>query len=132
MTRFAVTPRSSRPRVSQLDHEPPHSAVCLASIVTDPNGHKTTYCNDPLDRPRVVYDPLGHQHNSTYDVDGNVLQFATGTGSTISKASYDTNDNPISVTDPTNVSTSLSYGDSGHPYYPTSVTDGQGSQLGYW
>lgn len=101
------------------------------TVVTDPNGHQTTFCTDPLDRPRVAYDPLGHQKDWTYDVDGDVLQYATGTGSTITNASYDQNDSPISLTDPTSVTTTVNYGDSLHPYYPTSVTDGQGSTLRY-
>ena len=101
------------------------------TVVTDPLGYKTTYCNNPRDAARVVYDPLGHQHNYMYDVDGNVLQLGTGTGSTVSKATYNANNDPISATDPTNVSSTIGYADSSHPYYPTSVTDGQGSKLSY-
>jgi RHS repeat-associated protein len=112
------------------------SGPCLSTdftetIVTDPLGHKTTYCDNPLDAVRAAYDPLGHQHTSTYDVDGNVTQFAAGTGATISKATYDINDDRLSATDATNVSSTAVFGDSTHPDYPTSETDGQGSKISY-
>ena len=67
----------------------------------------------------LVYDPLGHQHDYSYDVDGNVLQYGSGTGSTIANATYNSQDNPLTLTDPTGVSSSIGYTDSSHPYYPS-------------
>jgi len=51
------------------------------TVVTDPNGNKTTYCWDTQGRVDAVYDALGHKQAREYDSQSNVL-FAQGAGGT--------------------------------------------------
>lgn len=104
------------------------------TIVTDPKGNKTTYCFDQKDRATNAFDAAGHQRSTGYDKNGNVVQFQSAVGSSLqatSTATYDSNNNLTSVTDPTSVKGTAAYTDTGHPYSPTQSTNGQGSTFNY-
>lgn len=95
-----------------------------STAVTDPNGNVTTYCTDDERRVKKVIDALGHTRDSAYDADANVTQLTDG--SAVSKATWLEGGRIETVSAPTAGKSSFSYGDAGHKYFPTSLTNPQG------
>jgi len=120
------------------------------TVVTDPNGHATTYTWNSDDQVTKTTDALGNNRASTYGPDGSVTSAtdAMGTGNTggnttMTTYSSDGRYNPMSRSAPTGSTDSLgygpgSYGPNGassmcapgnsnpHPYQPDCTKDAQG------
>lgn len=100
------------------------------TVVTDENGNKTTYYYDSLGRVTQTVDPLGNTPNLTYTADSNVHSYKDAGGATTTLG-WDASNNLTSQTAPMGSQATLAYGDSLHPYLPTSVKDEQGNTLTY-
>jgi len=127
------------------------------TVVTDAKGNRTYYCYDTHDRVYFVLDALGHQRQSTYNIDDNVVKFNDPTGTVVTSA-YDTKDRacagiePASAAGQAPVAQHLDFGSvpatktvdpcltntppqtgGTHPYYADFGRDPQGNQtdLGY-
>ncbi len=111
----------------------PRSNDQARTVVTDPNGHPTTYYNDTAERPTMTVDANGNQTSSTWDADSNVTGLTDSmTSANTTSFTYDANDNLISTTSPAPsagakpVVTSYVYGGLNH-YLPSAATDAQGN-----
>lgn len=117
-------------------YKPSSDAACSAigslpcTVVTDPNGGKTTYTYNGLHVQDVV-DQLGHKQKNTYTPDANVTTY-TDALSDLSQFNFDaTTNNVTSVLDGNGAKTSLLYADTNNPYSPTSVTDPNTNTIAY-
>ena len=139
---------SSNPTVFTYNNT--HSFCSTKSTdVTSPNGYTTDYCRDTGARITAVYTPDGATTKADYidttnggscvDSYGNSLDdqpCATRSGNGYwTTYGYDSTgqkhlwkQNPVQTS--TNRSTWV-YGDSSHPYYPTSATDAEGNTTSY-
>ncbi len=101
--------------------------------MTDANGHATTYCYDPTTlEVKQVTDANGHTRSTSYTPNYDVAQLTDPlTNTTIFTYSTDGKNNLNSVTDGNGAKTAFGYGDSGHPYYPTSQSDPQANNYSY-
>jgi RHS repeat-associated protein len=103
------------------------------TIVTDPDGHTTTYCSNLLDEVFEVWDADGHETTQSYTTAGNVSQATTGTGAQLSLAYSTLNqiDRLTTATEPTGATQTLAYGNSSHPYEPSQLTDSMAHATSY-
>jgi RHS repeat-associated protein len=118
---------------------------------TDANTHVTTYCSDSRDRVYETKDPLGNITRSDY------TDTANGGSNCVNASGYTLDDRPCATKsplgnfwtaygydstgqnllwsqNPQQTSTqrpTWAYGDSAHPYYPTSFTDADGNTTNY-
>jgi RHS repeat-associated protein len=111
------------------------------TVITDPNGHTTTYCSDSLDRVRIVKDQLGNQHEPHYTLNGDadtIIDTPGGTGTAgTTTLTYDTagNNTITDVTAPEGENTHLTYYSTGETgsggalarFHPKQITDDQGT-----
>jgi YD repeat-containing protein len=105
-------------------------------VVTDPNGHDTTYIDAYGGQAIKVVDANGNNQTSTYSTNRDPESLVNGLSQT-STLSYDVNNNPTQATEPasgsmqTPVSSYASYATpstvSGYTYLPSSSTDGEGN-----
>ncbi|WP_040668658.1 DNRLRE domain-containing protein, partial [Nitrolancea hollandica] len=100
------------------------------TVVTDPNNHTTTYYYDHMGRVTQTKDALNHTQSSSYSANSDVLQQTDAAGA-VTSFSYDAKNNLTQAKLPTGATINLAYGDSVHPYYPSSHTDAQGNSLSY-
>jgi YD repeat-containing protein len=103
------------------------------TVVTDPNGHATTYYYDYLGRVTKVTDAAGNSFQTAWTADSHPASTTDAYGK-VTSYGYDSNNNPTTVTLPTGASTSAVYGTvTNIPYFyvPTSSTDAQGNVTSY-
>lgn len=107
----------------------------LASDVDD----TTTYCADNKDRVVRTIDAKGNVRKTTWTANSNIDSFdASGlsSGGSSFTYSYDSNDNPTSVTTPSGGTATAQYSDPANPNFPTSMRDfdtgGSTSQPATW
>jgi RHS repeat-associated protein len=104
------------------------------TVVTDPDGNKTTYCYGQYDlqgKIDKVIDALGHTRSKSYSSDADVQQYTSGSGSVLN-AQYNSDNDLTNVQAPTGASWTLNYDTSGtNPYQPTSMVDPQGNTTSY-
>ncbi len=106
------------------------SGIWGNTVVTDANGHTTTYCYDNSGRVTKVLDANGNPTKTTYNSNSNVSQF-TNSGNQIDTISYDPNNNVSGAQIPTGAKSSYGYTDSTNKYSATNFTDPQGNQSTY-
>jgi YD repeat-containing protein len=103
------------------------------TVVTDPNGHATTYTFDGQGRTIQVTDALGNSVQQSWTSDNHV-QTSTDAYGKVTQYGYDAHNNLTSVQLPTGASTSAVYGavtNTPYCYVPTSSTDAQGNTTSY-
>lgn len=106
-----------------------------ATVVTDPRGHKTTFCWDSDGRLDTVYDALGHKRSKEYGSNSNVLTVTGAGGNAASTAysttgTYDANDNLTGVSQPDATKASFAY-ESQNAYDLSKATDPQGNEQNF-
>ena len=98
------------------------------TVVTDPNGHDTTYGFDRAGRVIEVTDPLGRDRQRTWTASAQVASLTDLDGNaTINTYSTDARYNLESVALPTGAQTAFAYTDTDNPYAPSAVTSPQGN-----
>ena len=104
------------------------------NVVTDPNGHDTTYAVDAFGKVLQSTDALGHTRATTYSPNDDIASAADSMpGANTTMYSYNGADGgftPTGATAPTGASASASYPSSGtgpQRYLPSSTTDTQGN-----
>ncbi|MGH9103700.1 MAG: LamG-like jellyroll fold domain-containing protein, partial [Acidimicrobiales bacterium] len=110
------------------------------TVVTDPNGHYTTYSYDSFDRVSSVTNALGHSRSSTYTPNSDP-QALTDALSNVTTLSYDNSNNLAAIQSPSlgagqsGAATTYSYATpgsvSGGAYLPSSSTNPQGDCSAY-
>lgn len=80
-----------------------------------------------------VTDGLGNKADASYTSDSNVAKYSTGNASASGQLNYDGLNNLTSAAVQPGAHSTYSYGDSAHPFSPTSISDPQNntSQLSY-
>ena len=119
-------------------NEPNHDAT-MNTVVTDPNGHLTTYCFDRLDRPWKVVDAGGRTRSSSYTPTGDIETYTPATLATQGfnvTANYKTGINMVdTIVQQTGSSKNLvwgfSYDNAQHPFFPSATKDPQGNVTSY-
>lgn len=96
------------------------------TVVTDPNGAKTTYSFDPVGRTTAVTDALGAAASLDYTSRSNLRRYTAARGGQTSFG-YTSVHALNSVRAPTGATDTLAYEDSRHPHLPTRITDPQGN-----
>lgn len=89
-------------------YEPAGKAV-RQTIVTDPQGNRTTYRFSALGFPLSVTDALGRTATFEYSPGGNLLTAATDTLGRRTRYTYDSRGNLTSATDPSGQTTTVTY-----------------------
>lgn len=117
-------------------YHPDSSDAAGSTVVTDPNGHSTTYSYDVQGRVTKVVDPAGNATALAYTADGNVQQLtdASNNSTNYSFANVASLPGGASLTGftlPTGAGGSFTYGDGACPFHPTAYTDPQGNTLDY-
>jgi YD repeat-containing protein len=83
------------------------------TVVTDPDGNKTTYCfsasQNPLFEVDQVIDARGHSRSLGYSPEGDVNKYTTATSQTPWTLAYNNPGDPKSISAPTGASWTLSY-----------------------
>ncbi|WP_164710174.1 RHS repeat-associated core domain-containing protein [Euzebya pacifica] len=98
------------------------------TVVTDPNGHDTTYAFDRQGRITEVEDALGRDRQTSWTASASVASFSDLDGNaTINTYSTDARYNLESVELPTGAQTAFAYTDTDNPYAPSAVTSPQGN-----
>ena len=115
---------------------PSGSGGQFQTVVTDPNGHASTYLNAYGGQALKVTDANGNSESTTYTPDRNPASLTNGLTQVTSLA-YDLNNNPTQATVPASgagqspVTSYLSYatgtGVKGGTYLPSSGLDGEGA-----
>lgn len=111
------------------------SGVFGNTVVTDANGHTTTYCYDNQGRVNQVIDAKGNKPATSYTSDNNVQTYADGANpNSPASFTYDpTTNNLTNVAQPTSANESWGYQKvQGDPqFYPDTYTDAQGNGYSY-
>jgi RHS repeat-associated protein len=106
------------------------------TVVTDPLGHTTTYDYDSSGRVTNIVDADGNSHGTSWNGNNNVSSVTSPAGA-ITQYSYNALNSLAAAQNPnlpngnSGATTSYSYGNTAHPYSPTSSTDTQGNQTSY-
>ncbi len=95
------------------------------TVVTDADGHTTTYTFDAVGRIVQVNDGLGNKTGDTYTSDSNVATYSTGNGAQGGAFGYDSRNNLNSAQVASGSHSTLGYTDPNHPFAPTTATDPQ-------
>lgn len=132
------------------------SGTNLYTAITDPLGRKTSYTYDSMGRRRTMTDPLGNTTSYEYEdacsnvtavidpmqlITSSAYTFAPGTCRKVhteihdpqqqrTAIDYDSYGNPLTITDPNNNVTSLTY-DPNHPGQLTAIADPLGNTTRY-
>ncbi|GCE21856.1 type IV secretion protein Rhs [Dictyobacter kobayashii] len=111
---------------------PSGQTVLPCTVVTDQNGHSTTYAYqaDPSWQVNYTKNALGHISSQTFDPGSYNVTKQQDALSNTSSFSYDVNNNLKTATDGSNAQTTYGYGDGdpNHIYYQTSQTDAQNNK----
>jgi len=106
------------------------------TIITDPLNHQTTYAYDASGRVTSIVDGVGASHGATWD--GNNNQTASiDPSSYATTLAYDSLNNLTSTQNPSlangtpGAKQTYVYGNTVHPYSPSSSTDSQGNLISY-
>jgi RHS repeat-associated protein len=108
------------------------SGIWMNTVVTDANGHNTTYCYDNQGRVIEVRDANNNKRSGSYNSNSNVTSLADAVSS-ITQLTYDTNNNltkiqaPPSSSGQSAASTSFGYQVPGQTFLASSRTDSQGN-----
>jgi RHS repeat-associated protein len=126
LTRAANTKAAATTRFEYRD---------ASTLMTDPNGHTTTYDVDDKGRITKTTDPLGHSRETAFDAKYNVTELKDALSGVV-KLEHDLNNNLTKIQAPGGTggdgpSTSFDYTDSNHPHAPTSETDPQKNTSSY-
>lgn len=100
------------------------------TVVTDPNGHQTTYDYDAVARVTKIVDPLGNTSDTEYTLNSDRKQVTDARRGTTTYT-YDSKNNMTALGIPSGGTTNIMYTDSAHPYYPTERDDPVGNALKY-
>ncbi|MDO9352433.1 MAG: RHS repeat-associated core domain-containing protein, partial [Solirubrobacteraceae bacterium] len=99
--------------VADLTATPPKPKTSGETLVTDPNGHTTTYCWDQEGAVLKARDALGHDTATTYNPQGNSTKFSQYAGTSNEASNSVTFDasgqNPAHITDSTGAKTDAVY-----------------------
>lgn len=98
------------------------------TIVTDPNGHKTTYTFDNQYRQTKATDALGHNRTQSWSAHGDVASLTDGLNNSVTY-DYDPLNNLKGGKLPTGAAMSLGYTDTAHPHLPTQIADFSGNKV---
>lgn len=105
------------------------------TVVTDADGHATTYCYDNQGRVNQVIDAKGNKPATSYTSNNNVQTYADGANpNSPTSFTYDpTTNNLTNAAEPTGANQAWGYGKvSGDPaFYPDTYTDAQGNAYTY-
>lgn len=123
------------------------AAGAMQDTVSDPNGHVTTYCTDPMGRLLQVVDAAGHMRSTSYTADGYVSSTTSALGTPTSFSySGDGDDNVTQIQQGATggggsgtgaysspISSSYTYGTTtgDNQYLPTQSTDGESHSSTY-
>jgi RHS repeat-associated protein len=110
----------------------------LLTTLTNANNHSVVYNFDSLGRVTSTHYSGVPGTSTSYTTNNDVASVSDGLGNQTTY-SYDANNNLTSIVVPvgtapgdfSTMTTSFTYTDSAHPYYPTSQTDPQGNTLAY-
>ena len=107
----------------------PNGGTALpCTVVTDQNGHNTTYAYDSSSlQVNYVKDALAHVSAQSFNSSTYQVQSTTDALNKQTTYTYDSNNNLTSSTDPTGAKTQTSYTPINQAYYPSMQTDAQGN-----
>lgn len=108
------------------------SGIWMNTVITDANGHNTTYCYDNLGRVLEVRDALGNVKKAAYDANHDPTQITNALGQTTTMT-YDSSYNltriqqPASSPGQTPGAVNFTYQTPGKPYFASSRGDSLGN-----
>lgn len=108
------------------------SGIWMNTVVTDANGHNTTYCYDNQGRVAEVRDANNNRRSTSYNSNSNITSL-TDAVSSITQLTYDSNNNltkaqvPPTSSGQSPATTSFGYQAPGQMFLPSSRTDPEGN-----